>query len=1176
MRFLSFVLPAALALMTSASSVLAAGLGVTPVDQFSLPDGFEVELVHEVSEENEGSWVSLTVDPKGRLVACDQYGGLYRIDVSGDDAKVEKLTIEFEGAQGLLCAFGSLYANVNSGQFPSGVWRLTDTNGDDQYDKKEHIIPLNGGSEHGPHAMILTPDGERIIMCAGNNTSLPDNITRSRVPRHWQEDHLLGRMPDARGHNADRMAPGGFIVSFNPDASDIELIATGFRNEYDIALNRQGELFAYDADMEWDVGTPWYRPTRINHVISGAEFGWRNGTGKWPAYYPDSFGAAVDIGPGSPTGICFGYGAKFPAKYQNSLFICDWSYGNIHAVELTPDGSSYTGSYETFTTAAPLPVTDIVIHPGDGAMYFTIGGRKTQSGLYRIKYTGSLDDQPVASAEVDAEAAKLRTVRHELEALHVAPPSAENLPMILSHLSNPDRAIRFVARIALEHQPVDQWRDKVTMLDDAEARILGVIALARCGEASDKPAALAALDDLDWNELTSSQKIDWLRGVGLVAMRLGAITPDEAKPILAKIENQFPSGESEVDREVAQMLVYLGSGQSTAKIVAEMKSSPSQESQIFYAMALRNVKKGWTPDLRRQYFTWFSDIQSARGGMSFGGFIDNIKKAAVEGLNEAQKTKFASVINPPKKTTDSVEAAPRELVKQWTVDDLLAKASDDSHVPNFERGKSVFADAQCYKCHRMGVQGGILGPDLTAAGGRFNVRDLLVSMIDPSKVISDQYGATQFLTEDGRVIVGRVVNMNGNQLAVMTNMLDPSDQTQVKRDTVEETRPATTSMMPSGLLDTFTPDDIADLIAYLRAGGRSNHPIYQAANSVSATSASMPETLASAKANDSSSGQPGDHWLTFDSGDGPGAGKHIVLISGDHEYRSEEAMPQLGKILNQHLGFRCTVLFAINPETGEIDPEDVSNIPGLESLESADLVIMGLRFRHLPDDQMKMILDYVDSGRPLMGLRTSTHPFDIPSDGKYAKHAWNNKEASNPGGFGRQVFGETWVAHHGEHGVESTRGIIADPDHPIATGIKPGDIWGPTDVYRVNLPLSGDGHAIVMGQILTGMNASDDPVTDDRNDPMMPVAWTRTYKGARVFMTTMGSADDLPSEGVRRMLVNASLWCLKMESLIKPNLDVALVGDFQPTPFGFGKFITGKKPSDYGLSQTASSKAVSK
>ena len=270
-RSVSLIAVALLTICGPSTASQAAGFGATPVDQFSTLDGFEVDLVYEVPGESQGSWVSLTVDPKGRLITCDQYGSLYRIDVSKSPASVEKLAIEFEGAQGLLCAFDALYANVNlrkrNAPDPSGVWRLTDTDGDDQYDTKEHILPLNGGTEHGPHALILTPDGERIVTCAGNNTNLPENIARSRVPRNWGEDHLLGRMPDARGHNASRLGPGGFILSLNPDGEDIELIATGFRNEYDIALNRQGELFTYDADMEWDVGTPWYRPTRINHCL---------------------------------------------------------------------------------------------------------------------------------------------------------------------------------------------------------------------------------------------------------------------------------------------------------------------------------------------------------------------------------------------------------------------------------------------------------------------------------------------------------------------------------------------------------------------------------------------------------------------------------------------------------------------------------------------------------------------------------------------------------------------------------------------------------------------------------------------------------------------------------------------------------------------------------------------
>lgn len=803
----------------------AAGLGVTPPEQFSTLPGFQVELLYEVPSESEGSWVSLTVDPKGRLIACDQYGGLYRIDVSGDQPKVEKLKIEFQGAQGLLCAFGALYANVNSRDNAPGVWRLTDTNGDDQYDTKEHILPLNGGSEHGPHALILTPDGKRILMCAGNNTNLPSDIARSRVPQVWGEDHLLGRMPDARGHNAGRMAPGGFILSMNPDGKDIELVATGFRNEYDIALNRDGQLFTYDADMEWDVGTPWYRPTRINHVVSGAEFGWRNGTGKWPAYYPDSVGSAVDIGPGSPTGIAFGYGTNFPKKYQDALFICDWSYGNIHAVHLTPEGGSYRGTFETFATAAPLPVTDLAVHP-DGALYFTIGGRRTQSGLYRIRYTGDLSQDASGIAE-DADAAKQRATRESMEELHLSEPSAAAVAAALEHLGHGDRAVRFAARIALEHQPVDQWRNQVVKLEDPQARILGIIALARHGQPSDKNASLQTLTSIAWDQLSTDQQIDLLRAYGLVAIRLGGITPAEANPILAQIGVQFPTGNNEVDRELAQVLVYLKAPGALSKVVQELRSSPSQENQIHYAMTLRNADVDWNPELRRQYFEWFNDMRSARGGMSFGGFIENIKKAGLKQLPDDAKQRLADVITPPKNSVAADSAPQRPLVKKWKVDDLLDSVANEERVPDFEQGKAIFASAQCYKCHRMGVQGGILGPDLTAAGGRFNVKDLLASIIEPDKEISDQYGATQFLTVDGRVVIGRVINMNGNQLQVLTNMLDPSALARVNRDDIETTRPSKTSMMPSGLLDTFNDDEIADLIAYLRAGGRASHPIYK-------------------------------------------------------------------------------------------------------------------------------------------------------------------------------------------------------------------------------------------------------------------------------------------------------------------------------------------------------------
>ena len=313
-----------------------------------------------------------------------------------------------------------------------------------------------------------------------------------------------------------------------------------------------------------------------------------------------------------------------------------------------------------------------------------------------------------------------------------------------------------------------------------------------------------------------------------------------------------------------------------------------------------------------------------------------------------------------------------------------------------------------------------------------------------------------------------------------------------------------------------------------------------------------------------------DPWVVYDGFAGPGKGKHIVLVSGDEEYRSEEALPQLAKILASRHGFKCTVLFAIDPKDGTINPIIRDNIPGLEALHTADLMIIFTRFRDLPDEQMKHIVDYVESGRPIIGLRTATHAFDIKGNKTYAKYTWNNKEWS--GGFGRQVLGETWVNHHGQHGKQSTRGLItSDAEaHPILRGLKDGDIWCPTDVYAVNLPLPGDSKPLVLGQVLQGMKPNDEPVAGKQNEPMMPVAWVKSYTGtsgksARVFATTMGASQDLESEGLRRLLVNAAYWSMGMEETIPEKTKVDLVGEYKPLPFKFGGAAKGLKPSDLAI-----------
>jgi type 1 glutamine amidotransferase len=307
-------------------------------------------------------------------------------------------------------------------------------------------------------------------------------------------------------------------------------------------------------------------------------------------------------------------------------------------------------------------------------------------------------------------------------------------------------------------------------------------------------------------------------------------------------------------------------------------------------------------------------------------------------------------------------------------------------------------------------------------------------------------------------------------------------------------------------------------------------------------------------------------WTVLEGKEGPGKGRHIVFLVGDEEYRSEDSMPQLAKILAVRHGFKCTVLFAINKQTGEIDPQTLDNIPGLQALETADLMVMFLRFRELPDEQMKHVIDYTNSGKPIIGLRTATHAFFYRKnlDSPYAKYSWQSKELK--GGYGRQVFGETWVNHYGHHQVESTRGLIVAGmgNEVIAKGID--GIWGESDVYGLTT-LNGDCKPIVMGQVLVGMNPDDKPNPAKR---LVPVAWTKTYTGepgktAKVFTTTMGHAFDFKNEGFRRLMVNACYWALGMEDKIPAKSNVDFVGRYDPNKIGMGNHKRGLKPSDYEL-----------
>ncbi|MFN9272210.1 MAG: c-type cytochrome [Planctomycetia bacterium] len=857
---------------------------------FAVPQGFRVDRLVVVPKGELGSWVCLAIDPKGRIIASDQGDeGLVRITPAPLDGSkptvVEKIPIDISAAQGLLWAFDSLYVVRNGGA--TGLYRVTDSNGDDTLDTVEKLRELKGGGEHGPHALRLSPDGTRLFMVCGNHTQPPfavEDVTppqtmggiranqrrvklpadgTSRLPATWDEDQIITRMWDANGHAAGILAPGGYVASTDRDGKAWEVWTGGYRNAYDMAFNADGELFVYDSDMEWDFGTPWYKPTRVNHAPSGSELGWRSGSGNWPACFPDCLPALVDIGPGSPVGVDFGYGTRFPAKYQRALFVCDWTFGTMYAIHLEPEGSSYTGVKEEFLSRTPLPLTDMVVGK-EGAIDFAVGGLGGQSVLYRGRYDGAESTAPVDARNATGVAE--RTLRHDLEALHRrADDPAAAVAKALPHLASPDRFIRYAARVALEHQPIELWQEQALATKEPRGTIAAAIGVAHQAEPSAQPAVLAALDRINPASLDVAGRIDLARAYELAIVRLGEPTAETKARIAKMFSPLFPSGDFELDRELSNLLVAVRAPGIVAKLLgllaattasggatnlaadeaelqrliernggygSAVKASLEKRAdllQVHYAYVLRTIreKDAWTMADRKAYYEWFARAREWAGGNSFRKFLANIETESMAGMTENEKLALET-LGVRKPYAPPPLPKPEGPGRSWTLDAVLA-AADTSLASgrDFEHGKKSFAAARCVVCHRFGEDGGATGPDLTQAGGRFQVKDLVEAIVHPSKVVSDQYKASIVQTVDGKVHVGRIVAETPDQITIVTDPEDATKFVQVPRTDVEEIVAASESLMPKGLLDQLNESEVLDLIAYTLSRGNNHGPRFK-------------------------------------------------------------------------------------------------------------------------------------------------------------------------------------------------------------------------------------------------------------------------------------------------------------------------------------------------------------
>lgn len=810
-------------------------------------EGFIVEKLYSPSENSQGSWVSITKDNQGRLIASDQYGALYYIQVpklgSKEAVKVDSIPVNIGKAHGLLWAHNSLYVMKNSdNQEESGLYRVTDSDGDGQLDHIDFLQQFVGRGEHGPHGIVLGPDGY-LYMLGGNHTLLPKKFNSVQKPV-WDEDQLFDAIKDPRGHANEVVAPGGWLARTDKDGKDLTVIATGFRNAYDLAFNEDGELFTFDSDMEWDMGSPWYRPIRVCHIPMGAEFGWRTGSGKWPDYYPDNLPGILDIGQGSPTGVISGKTLDFPDRFKNGLFVYDWSFGTMYYITLIPEGASYRAEKEEFLSGNSLPLTD-GIAGADGAMYFLTGGRRLESGLYRVYHpknnsTASPAPQPVTEEQ---------QLRRNLESFAMGAPA--DLALIWSSLQHPDRAVRYAARVALEYIETGQIEKKLSSETAPDALIQSAIALARIGETTGQQLAMEKLNSMSFPSLSVNQKTDLIRAYDLLFIR-GDFGREQKQQLAKKLAPHYPTTSNQVNRELIQLLVYLGDSTAVPKTMAmldtlainntslpiiakevterseqyggtieRMKSNTPPSELIHYAKALSYATTGWNETLREQYFKIFAKLFAANGGESYTGFLLHIRDQALSNVPEHLKESLRTLSGEELIKVGSTDLAslpqPQGPGKNYDIEEIVSLYSSADEHGNSTNGEKMYQAVLCSSCHGLQGSGSSVGPDLTQLSNRFSAKDIAEALVTPNKTISDQYEAIEVVMSDEKEYWGRLINETTDTLTLNTNPLQPQQLLKLNKKEIQSRHPSKRSMMMPALLNRLNEQEVMDLFAFLKS-----------------------------------------------------------------------------------------------------------------------------------------------------------------------------------------------------------------------------------------------------------------------------------------------------------------------------------------------------------------------
>ena len=904
---------------------------------YRVPEGFFVEALADDAQV--GSLIQLTFDAQGRPVVSKERSHPVRlIDSDGDgffDSE-QVVSDKVENCQGIWFDGSTLYANcTNPDDGEACLFRLPDNDGDGVADSREVVVQFTGRiGEHGPHDIRRAPDGA-ITVLLGNHTFIPsERIADDSPMRRYKESQLLDRYMDSRGHAVGRMAPGGALFRIERSGEAFSLLFGGFRNSYNHAYNYEGEVFTFDSDMEWDLNLPWYREVRSVHGIPAADYGWRTGSGKFPAFYVDSLPPVDDLGRGSPVGVDFYHSYAYPGEYFDGFLQGDWSRGRVVLSKFKKAGATYELAEPAtdFIYGEPLNVTDLEVGP-DGMVYFTTGGRRTQGGLYRVAYIGnrgSTDRRPdsgilsvvrqpqplssfshayfqskkselgeawgsdlqalvrdgqaetsdriqalhllqrhgpkpdallirsaYSSPAPDLRAAAVYVVgqhgsdrakaiaaealrdadplvrRRAAEALvRMGDPAFAETADLYALLRDEDRFVRWAGRVALEMISRSSWEGLVIDESEPMASAAGMLGLVRTSQLRIElePVHEKALSMLRQHSLDPEAELSLLRVFHLACSEIEAgCRPSLRNQLYEVVAPRFPSTDDRLNREYAITMAYANRSEAIDKILEQIpQGDDSQALQIHYIYALREIKKGWSPEQKRSLLAWFQKAKEWRGGASFPGFINRMFDSSLEFFDPQEKEAayaaipeyaplddeqlLASLRQRAGHVRPSVFARKRgsslyseQEIFEYMMYDPMTTLADS------EAGLEVFEEA-CANCHRYGDVGKDYGPDLTTIANRFTRRDLLEATLWPSRTVSDQYTGWRIETEDD-VYSAMISNEDEESVTMMIPDLD--QPVTISRDRIVDMRVSEISIMPDGLLDEFDLRTVAGLFRLL-------------------------------------------------------------------------------------------------------------------------------------------------------------------------------------------------------------------------------------------------------------------------------------------------------------------------------------------------------------------------